>query len=326
MFEALESRRLMSIVLTALGGQAEAGFVWQQQEDGHDTLINNTTGRSYRLPTVKPDGSVILPGTPEADQISVERVTGIDSAHADLLHLVYLDTPEDAPVAVVPGVLNVEWLRGMVERERGILAEREARLAELIGQSAEQWLIDLQNETIDVSNRIIASGERMIGKLTEPTDFIRYRVEGGYEVFVEVSDGLTPSSRIRIDAGGGADVVNVANNVPIRTTVMGGAGADKLTSGSKRTLLSGGGGRDRLFSRSRHGGTLDGGAGADRYYNRFGEVQIAARCDGDCLMVNGSAVPVTQPGVFGLSGTSSSSPGKCYFFTEGDQGQTDLLA
>jgi Ca2+-binding RTX toxin-like protein len=138
-------------------------------------------------------------------------------------------------------------------------------------------------------------------------------------------DAALSASRIRIDAGGGSDTVSVANNVPIRTTVTGGAGADKLTSGSKRTLLSGGGGGDRLFSRSRHGGTLDGGKGADRYYNRFGEIQVMARADGDRVMVNDAAVKVAQPGVFGFSGTST-NPGKSYFLTEGDEGQTDLLA
>jgi Ca2+-binding RTX toxin-like protein len=142
------------------------------------------------------------------------------------------------------------------------------------------------------------------------------------------------TARIRIDAAGGNDIVAVAMNVPLKASLSGGWGADKITSGKRRSILYGGGGSDRLFSRSLGGATLDGGKGADRYYNRFGEVKILGRDDGDALMVNGSAVDVNQSGFFGIlpstgsadSVSSSSSGPRFYFFADGDESRTNLLA
>jgi Ca2+-binding RTX toxin-like protein len=155
-------------------------------------------------------------------------------------------------------------------------------------------------------------------------------MEGVYEIYVAMAGGVKNSARIRIDAAGGNDVVAVSTNVPLKASLSGGWGADKLTSGKRRSILYGGGGGDRLFSRSRAGGCLDGGKGADRYFNRFGEVEIMGRNDGDCLMVNGNPVGVTQCGIFGIDAvvnlsSVNSTPGHCYFYAADDETKTDLL-
>ena len=49
---------------------------------------------------------------------------------------------------------------------------------------------------------------------------------------------------------------------------------------------------------------LDGGKGADRYYNRFGEVGINTRDDGDIAIVNGTPFAVFHSA--GASYTSAS--------------------
>jgi hypothetical protein len=113
--------------------------------------------------------------------------------------------------------------------------------------------------------QLAAEHPALAAALASANDFIRVTVEGVYEVYITYSAKVKESARVRIDARGGHDVVAIANAVPLKATIVGGWGADKLTTGKKLALVLGGGGGDRLFSRSRYGGTLDGGTGADRY-------------------------------------------------------------
>jgi Ca2+-binding RTX toxin-like protein len=367
MVEALESRRLMSadivfppesglpVTLSALDDSDVPQFTMFLMAEmmppdkaalggtsTHDAngaiIITFPTGERILLPGVKSDGSVYLAGTPSADTVTVERVTGLDSSDPSLMGVVYFPMPEgvsDVPLVGVGigAIKDPTKLQDLLDSTGASLAKKEQELADRqaaitddqpdpdpTGTEALQREIKFSQFSVDELQYVLA-------KIAEPVDYVRYRLDGVYEIFVDASVGLTIQSRIRIDTGDGADIVSVANNVPLRSTVSGGSGPDKLTSGSKRTLLYGGGGKDRLFSRSKHGGTLDGGTGADKYYNRFGEIQISARADGDAIVVNDRPIIVAQPGIFGITADADTGlPTRSYFLIDSDDGLEDILA
>jgi Ca2+-binding RTX toxin-like protein len=311
--------------------------LWTLVYDASGTIIvKSDTGERVQFPTVKSDGSVSLAGTTGSDVISVERVASLDSTDTSAGSFVYFITSA-GPVALgLPALKDVDKLSHIVDQNRTSLADAQERLNDYLHEDFSSMedngksIIDSTQQQVDNAQRMLTLSEESLQKLQTVHDFILYRLDGVYEVFVEVTPTITPQSRIWIDAGNGADVVTIANTVPIRTTVTGGAGADKLTSGSRRTLLSGGSGRDRLFSRSKQGGLLAGGTGADRYYNRFGEVEIVARADGDSVMVNNAPVTVAQPGVFGVGSgavtVSADAVSRCYYLMTTEEGTVDLLA
>ena len=342
MVEALEVRRLLSggytpaIFLIAEPAPANPTATWTLVYDASGTIIvKNDTGEVVQFPVTKADGSVSLAGTTGGDVISVERVTTLDSSDTNAGSFVYFLTSVGPAALGLPALKDVETLSRLVDQHKKSLADAEQRLHDYRHQDLSSLedkgksIIESARQEVENDQRLVTMGEESLEKLQTVSDFIRYRMDAVYEVFVEVTPKVSPQSRLWIDAGNGNDVVTISNTVPLRTTVTGGAGADKLTSGSRRTLLSGGSGRDRLFSRSKQGGVLAGGTGADRYYNRFGDVEILAKGDGDALMVNGEAVAIAQSGVFGV-GTDAALVAagltRCYYLIKTEDGTVDLLA
>ena len=97
--------------------------------------------------------------------------------------------------------------------------------------------------------------------------------------------------RVRIDLGDREDSANVA--LPIAATMLGGSGADRLTTGEANDELSGGEGNDVVLAGAGDdvvdggpgGDELDGGAGSDRLGVRDGVLDIV-RCGEDADTVD----------------------------------------
>ena len=325
-WERLERRRLF-----ATGG--DSNWTSILDADGAFLVINNDSGQHVQLPKPSADGSVSLMGSDDAETITVENVRSLPAAASnDLTQRVYFSTSKGVFGLNLPYVIDSTLFDGLVTGEQNTLAEARTRQADAIARNASAS--ELTNAANDVQ-RAQDGVDRLaaIETVKDATNhYLRYRMDGVYEVYVAMAGEVNESAaRIRIDAAGGNDIVAIGMSVPLKASLSGGWGADKLTSGKRRSILYGGGGADRLFSRSLGGATLDGGKGADRYYNRFGEVNILGRDDGDMLMLNGSPVIVTQSGVFGIWPTSgdlatSNSNSRYYFFADGDESQTNLLA
>lgn len=328
-FENLESRRMMSFTA------ADMGSPWIVSSDANGSIAtNNETGKSYKLPTVRPDGSANLEGTTDADNILIERVTGLTGGNTgdDILRQVTLLGDEPNSRFVTGGNMNAAELEARAERERGLLVERQARVEELLNNPpAEGEPRYGYDQTLEMAKQSVKTSQGIIELMTNlaqatreipTTDFMHYRLEGVYDIYVEIPAGASTAGKIVVDAKSGNDNVTVATNVPMKVSINGGDGSDSLTSGKKTANLYGGGGNDRLVSRSERGGILDGGKGADRYYNRFGEVQITAKADGDRLVLGDRSVIVSKSGVFGTSNID----GRSYFMVSGVAGQVDLLA
>jgi hypothetical protein len=58
------------------------------------------------------------------------------------------------------------------------------------------------------------------------------------------------------------------------------------------TYLSGGAGNDRLVSRSKHGGTMEGGPGADTLDCRVGKMNVSGATSADYVVVHGQSYPM----------------------------------
>src|SRR5215207_92650 len=97
MLEALEARRLLSVeagtvidtelpkltmfLMAEMMPPDKAALGGTSTHDANGAIIITfPTGDRILLPSVKPDGSVYLVGTPSADIVTVERVTGLDSS------------------------------------------------------------------------------------------------------------------------------------------------------------------------------------------------------------------------------------------------------
>jgi RTX calcium-binding nonapeptide repeat (4 copies)/Thrombospondin type 3 repeat len=101
--------------------------------------------------------------------------------------------------------------------------------------------------------------------------------------------------RVRIDLGEREDSATVA--LPVAATVLGGPGADRLTSGGSADELSGGEGNDALdggagddvVSGDQGADTLAGGEGSDRLAARDGEADVVS-CGGGADTVDADTV------------------------------------
>jgi hemolysin type calcium-binding protein len=90
------------------------------------------------------------------------------------------------------------------------------------------------------------------------------------------NDLLCEAPRItgfEVNAGGGADDVQIAHDVPIPATLRGGPGADTLSGGEAADKILGGPGTDLLFGR-RGNDWLYGGPGRDRLLGGPGDDQL----------------------------------------------------
>ncbi len=331
-FEDLEPRKMLDgtplMFIRGQGGDqgsqhlpAGWNMLIEMQPDGFPNMVlTRDSGEVLRLPVVKPDGSVTVDGTSDADTIAVERVSDLNDSPDGVMALAYFQTADGA-VAVNQPFFDTDVFEPFVQQTRATLQESQQRYDDAVAGHDDQRSLDNALNMLNNAKRNNDGAEAALVELKAPHNYIRYRLEGFYDVYVEMNEAMTSNSRIRIDGGGGNDIIAVANNVPMKASLGGGPGADKITSGSRTSMLYGGGGNDRLFSRSKHGGGLDGGKGADRYYNRYGEVQIMARPDGDSVVVDDSPVAVAECGTLGVEADS----GRCYFLGE-DGAQIDLLA
>ncbi|MEA2733758.1 MAG: hypothetical protein QOE14_209, partial [Humisphaera sp.] len=301
---------------------------WTAVYDRANIIVTRKdTGAAYQLPGVKPHGSVNITGSEGPDIITAERVSAVGPLDPNLFQFVYFQTTATTGmVCVSANFVDPVKFQKHIDQTKSNLADAEARLAVSIAEHDPESVTASFREEVNHGKHLVKVAEATLEAMKTTTAFIRYRIDGVYDVYVAISDNMTSKTRIRIDAAGGNDVVAISNNVPLKATLAGGWGADKLTSGKRRSILYGGGGGDRLFSRSRVGGTLDGGKGADKYYTRFSECEVLARNDGDALIINDVPVKVTQCGIFGITGATATGPGKCYYLVAGDEGQTDLLA
>jgi Ca2+-binding RTX toxin-like protein len=347
-WERLEGRLLWSTTAGASAASAPtpvpaSSQTWSSvlDADGSTLIVNNDTGQKVLLPKPTADGSVSVLGSDDADTITVERVTSLPATASDsITQRVYYSTASQ-------GVLGLELsyatdptlFQQLQDDQQTALDQAKAHQDALVAQ---------QNPAASASalaqarSGVLAAQAGVdhlsaIQALEQDTQsYLLYKMDGVYEIYVAMAGQVKNSARIRIDGGAGNDVIAIATNVPLKASISGGTGADKLTSGSRRSILYGGGGNDRLFSRSRFGATLDGGKGADRYYNRFGEVEILGRNDGDSVMVNDKPVPISQPGTFGVTlnvhvgatsnDDSTSASFAYYFFADGDTSRKNLLS
>jgi uncharacterized delta-60 repeat protein len=85
---------------------------------------------------------------------------------------------------------------------------------------------------------------------------------------------LKKVKRIQINGGGGADTLT--NQTPIRATLAGGSGNDRLYGGDADELLVGNGGNDRIAGGAGKD-VLVGGAGRDHLYGDAGDDLLSAR-------------------------------------------------
>ena len=312
--------------------EAPAGWTMVVDHIGEDrfarVVLVHQDGTRLLLPEVRPDGSVSLSGTEQGDQITVERVSGLPPASsATTISFAFFQTPVGG-VGLNSPFFDPAVFQEHAERAREGWLNDEQLVKDTIARGEEQAVLDQYKELAKEAKQAADAAQAVLDDLRATREFIRYKLDGLYDIYVEVTDAVTAKTRIRIDAAGGNDVVQISNNVPFKATLAGGWGADKLTSGKRRSLLIGGGGNDRLFSRSRVGAILDGGKGADKYYTRFSDSEVMARNDGDVLVIGNLTFDVTRAGSFGIVQTSETNPGewRCYYLVEGETGTVDLLA
>jgi Ca2+-binding RTX toxin-like protein len=86
-----------------------------------------------------------------------------------------------------------------------------------------------------------------------------------------------------VNAGGGADSVLLAADVPVPATLRGGAGADTLSGGGANDKILGGPGTDLLFGR-RGNDWIFGGPGRDRLVGGPGNDQLRGGPGKDVLI------------------------------------------
>lgn len=276
---------------------------------------------NFKLPVAKPDGSVHLTGSSDADQITVERVVDTqDNINDDEMDFVtFYD--ELGNYRIMPNSFDPTINAMQRAQMASSLADAKADLAAAIADGSEERIASGQ-QRVTMHEQIIARHDVMQADLAAGK-YVRYTLAGVYDFYALVPDDLKSSAKITIDAGAGSDQVTVGTSVPIKASIFGGSGADILMSGKRAVQMFGGGGNDRLISRSIKGGTLDGGKGSDRYYNRGStELNVVARNDGDRLGTTSGEITISRPGVFGTTAIERRS----YYLVQGVAGQIDLLS
>lgn len=323
MVEGLESRRLMTATILPVSGPTETGAYIERpvnffeppeggiaiRYDGPNgagiwggPAVGGRTG-SFVLPSLKSDGSLRITGSDEADVITVESVSSYDERYTgnkpadseyDFVHLI---DPETGERFITSGseIQNIDAnIRnyGMVVDS----SQRDLAYTEALPPSAER------EESLAAIKSSLASEQKTL-KRYETTKaqlavggFVKVTFAGVYEYYLQIPAGGLPSTaRVTVDSGAGNDTVSISPNVPMKSTLYGGSGADVLTTGKKTASVFAGGGKDRLINRSVKGATLDGGQGADRYFNKTSaDVNVIGRADGDQMIVSGGSIQILQ--------------------------------
>ena len=285
------------------------------------------------MPRPTRDGSVNLAGTEQGEQIAVEPVLSLAGLErAGVNQRAYFSTSVGV-IGVHLAYVNPTLFGPLVAGHEDLLAQAKATLAAAQGAAAagagvSDFDLARAQRNVEIAQAGVARMNALKQTLAAATEYIRYRLGDVYEMYVAMSGQTTDTSRIRIDAKGGNDTVAISSGVSLKATIAGGWGADKLTSGRRRTLLMGGGGADRLISRSSIPSVLDGGHGADKFYTRFSACEVLARRgDGDCLITAAAIIPVEKYGTFGFADENSPTPGKCFYLVNGEDGKpADVLA
>jgi Ca2+-binding RTX toxin-like protein len=318
--ENLESRQLLS-------------YTTHFRDPSQGMIDSETPTAAYRadqieVPQVSSDGTITVNGTSVDDVITVTRVDNplADKDDGEYDFARYLDANGQAvwESGGLDQYVSADWLTD--ERAEMAYYERDRDAAIADGRPVPDYI----TEQLARFDERISRGETFLNKF-ETGHFIRITLEGVYDWFYEISDEQAANSKIVINGGAGKDNINIATNVPLKATINGDAGSDTLTSGKKLARLNGGGGNDRLISRSLKGGSMAGGAGADRYYNRIAgtEMDVAARSDGDQVATAAGLVAVKQGGVFGILSTGAKAADRSssyYYVVDGKEGSKDLLA
>lgn len=284
-------------------------------------IVTKDPARSgnFQLPTVKPDGSVALSGTTDADQISVERVTSNLDNINDKEFDVIVTFDDKGVLRSAPNSFDPKVNATQLAQLRQSLATQQSELEAAMDAGNAKRIAEAKKR-VELSEKLIADREALQAKLGAGK-LLRFSLAGVYDYYVEMPQNLTSAAKITIEAGAGADKVSLGSSVPIKASVFGGSGPDILSSGKKTANLYGGGGNDKLVSRSVKGGLLDGGAGNDQYINRgSAEVRVEAR-RGDSLVLSTTYVPVASPGLFGFQAVSN----RLYYIVDSADGQYDLL-
>lgn len=314
--ENLESRRLLAYTTNIY--DPSVGMI--------DSEIKTSGYRAEKVmvPQVSSDGTVTVNGTSANDIITVTRVSNplADKNDGEYDFAKYTDMNGE-PVwssGEIDQYVSTEWL----EDERTEMAyytrERDALIA--AGRPVPAHL----SQQIARYEKSIAHGQNFLDKF-ESGKFIRITLEGIYDWFYELSDEQAANARVVINGGAGKDNISISTNVPLKGLLNGGAGSDTLTSGKKLSRLNGGNGNDKLISRSVKGGHMDGGAGADRYYNRAAtaEIPVVAKNDGDRISTPLGLVPVKTTGLFGTLAVNATTVRSTYK-VDSNEGPRDILA
>jgi hypothetical protein len=282
--------------------------------EGPPSWINTVTGMHFTEPMLNDNGLFQVFGTAKANEISVEQVMGLDTS-ADLPALV-IQSPERV-VRTGKGTLDltgggsvsngeetiveIQWRREFMPSQsdkipdlnlymrpaKEVLEQYKAHLATLVDDSDDAYRI--QKYTIPFIQRDIDQYNAAVAKY-ENTVMTRIRVAGMYDAYLLPGDAPV---KISIDSGAGDDVISIAPNVQMKTTIAGGKGSDTIISGKQKSYLSGGAGDDRLVSRSKKGGTLDGGAGSDLLEARFSTMNVSSADASDKVRIHQATYPVS---------------------------------
>jgi Ca2+-binding RTX toxin-like protein len=263
------------------------------------TWTNSVSGAQFSQPTLNDSGRLQITGTPGADQISSEQVTGINTT-SDLPAFVFEPTSADEFQTMHAKFVydffasqtdKVPDARGGFESAPQLVQDYQQALSSKEANPPAGW----SQDDVTQYNNIIACLNWNIKHYQEQLDrfknvsFTLVHVAGKYDVYVESPD--TPIT-IAIDAGAGNDTISIAPNVNAKTSILGGKGNDMLISGKMHTYLAGGAGNDVLVSRSKHGGTLDGGPGTDTFDSRFGSILVADATSSDFVGIHGQSYPM----------------------------------
>ena len=279
MIEAVEPRRLFATT-----------HIYDPSVGMSDGPIETAIDYGFvKLPQVSADGTITVEGTGLDDTITVDRVRNpADDLNDNDFNFASYKAADGSPV----------WSSGELEQyadgtfladER---AERDNLQAQLDEAASKGYPTARYQEQIDGYNGRIDAGQKFMDKFTGGK-FLRITLAGVYDYFLEMTDEQAANAKIVIDGGAGRDRVTIANNVPLKASVYGGSGSDTLTSGRRKAVLMGGGGNDKLVSRSVKGGALEGGKGADTYYNYAGAIGLNTRADGDRVATAAGLVPAS---------------------------------
>jgi len=307
--------------LTQAEAEQHSMLVIRYADDGQDRsmmtfspLDGVARAGVFTLPTIRADGSARVTGSEGDDDITIEATTGFaetkddkgapsDGEH-DFLNVIDPTTGE----RYIASGFEMTSIDGMLTMEAGALRGETDRLADIKAAAT----YDNREEAIAESEARIAAIEEQIARyealkpVIESGRFVHYTLAGVYDYYVQIADDQPTTARVTVDAGAGNDAVTISPNVPMKSTLYGGSGADVLTTGKKTTSVFAGGGKDRLINRSTKGATLDGGQGADRYFNRTaGDVNVIGRDDGDRMIFASGYVSLARTVL--IAGTPNAS-------------------